>query len=219
MTREGFQRQVHDLEASVVEMAELSKSLLRRSVKAMRDLDRDAAQQVLAQRDRLAAMDEAIERELLTFLTLQSPVAKDLRRIGAALKLITYVNRLGRYGCDIAKVARDWPEGREHVAKMVNLTDMATKVLSMLDMTLQAYRDNAAPDVQTLEELEDEVDAMRYSVWREALTYMAEDPANIEPCAHYMMVARYLERCGDNVCKIAEKLHYAATGERLLMRS
>jgi phosphate transport system protein len=56
---------------------------------------------------------------------------------------------------------------------------------------------------------------MRWSVFRESITYMMEDPKVITPCLFFAMIARYLERCGDNTCKIAEKVHYMVTGEHI----
>lgn len=210
-------RDVLSIEEQVQGMGEHAARMLHDGVAALAALDRDLAANVIARNQALAQMDEDIEARILSTLTLKAPVASDLRRIGASLKLITYINRVGRYGYDVARATADWPEGRDHVAKMVNLREMAQKVESMLAMVLEAFSAHGVPDLGSFMALEDDVDALRFSVFRECLTYMAQDPHNIEPCAHYMMVARYLERCGDNVCKMVEKLHYAHTGERLLL--
>ncbi len=215
--RDQFVSAIHDIELQVEEMADLARAMLLQGVAALSGLNRAQAEEVIARSDELAQADEDIETAVLKVLTLQQPLAKDLRKMGAALKLITYINRVGRYGYDIAKVARDWPEGQEHVARMIGLRDMALKVEAMLDMAIGSYRSNKLPDTTAFMALEDEVDAMRYSMFRECLTYMAQDPANIERCAHYMMVARYLERCGDNIVKMVEKIHYAISGKRLLL--
>jgi phosphate transport system protein len=217
MTRDKFQGQVVDVEAHVEQMAAHAAGMLADGVRALKDLDKQRARSVIDRREQLAQFDEDIETRILRLLTLQSPVARDLRRMGCALKLITYLNRVGRYGYDIARVADDWPEGQPHVARIVSIPDMAAKVQAMLEMVLTAYHENRAPNADELMALEMDVDALRFGVWRECLTFMAQDSKNIEACAHYMMVARYLERCGDNVCKMAEKIHYAATGERLLL--
>lgn len=217
MTRERFQDEVLAIERRVDGMAAHARAMLRDGLRSLLDLDRGLAADAVSRTDALATFDEEIETDVLRFLALQSPVAGDMRRMGAALKLITYLNRVGRYGYDIARATLDWPEGTQHVARMVSLREMAAKVEEMLDLVLAAFRERRAPETRPLMELEDDVDALRFSVWRECLTWMAQDGRTIERCAHYMMVARYLERCGDNVCKMAEKLHYAATGERLLL--
>ncbi len=215
--RDQFANTIHDVERQVEGMANMARAMLLQGVAALSGLNRAQAEEVMARSDELAQADEDIETRVLKVLTLQQPLARDLRKMGSALKLITYINRVGRYGYDIAKVARDWPDGQEHVARMVSIRDMALKVEAMLDVAITAYRSNKIPDMEAFMALEDEVDAMRYSIFRECLTYMAQDPANIERCAHYMMVARYLERCGDNIVKMVEKIHYAVSGRRLLL--
>jgi phosphate transport system protein len=163
----------------------------------------------------LSDLDEKVETGALKILALQAPVAKDLRRVGAMLKIITYLNRIGRYGYDIAKAVPDLPAKGIQGIGLVSIRQMGRNVERMLDLSLDAYRRHEAPDTKAIMAIEDEVDKQRFSVWREATAFMLQDPRNIEPCSHVMMVARYLERCGDNVVKIAEKQHYAATGERL----
>lgn len=209
--------ELETLENQVLEMAKLATGMLSEGTCSLEELDKGLAASVVDRADRLAELDEQIETGLLSFLALQSPLAGDLRRVGAALKLITYINRIGRYGYDIAKATAAWPADLEHVAKMVDLREMSDKVLAMVDLVVGAFKGNAVPEVVALKRLEDDVDALRYGVWRQCLSYMDESKVNIERCTHYMMVARYLERCGDNVCKMAEKQHYAATGTRIFI--
>lgn len=215
MVREGLIQKLGALDAHVETMALLAKSMLHDGLKALETVDAGLAEEVAKRAADLARQDEAIETEALSLLMLQAPVAKDLRRIGAILKLITYINRVGRYGYDIAKVVKalDNP----HKASIGSLKQMALEVERMLDLVIVAFKEHKAPNTKLLMELETDVDAQRHTVWRSTVTFMLEDPRNIEPCAHIMMVARYLERCGDNIVKMAEKLHYAATGERILL--
>lgn len=217
MVRDRFELELVQLHDELDDMANIAKGMLRDGIIALEQQDPDLADEVIERENSLADLDERLETEILSLLAREAPMAGDLRRMGTSLKLITYINRVGRYGYDIAKETKKWPEGRPHVARMVNLRDMAAKVEAMMALCIQAFREEIAPDTDAITEFEDDVDSLRYSVWRECLTYMWEDPKNIEPCATYMMVARYLERCGDNVCKMAEKLHYAATGERIML--
>jgi phosphate transport system protein len=213
--RESFVQQMSTLDAHVGEMADLAKSMLADGLDALEAVDVDLAESVAKRAQELAAKDEAIETEALGILMLQAPVAKDLRRIGAILKLITYINRIGRYGYDIAKVVKVLKDPNPKA--IASLRQMSQEVERMLDLVVESFRRRAAPDTKLIMELETDVDAQRHTVWRSCLTYMAEDPRTIESCAHIMMVARYLERCGDNVVKMAEKLHYAATGQRIIL--
>lgn len=213
--RESFVSQMDKLDHNVGRMASLAKSMLADGLDALETMDADLAEAVAKRAQELAAMDEAIETEALGILMLQAPVAKDLRRIGAILKLITSINRIGRYGYDIAKVVKVLKDPNPKA--VASLRQMSQEVEKMVDLALDAFQKHKAPDTQAIMDLETDVDAQRHTVWRSCLTYMAEDPKTIESCAHIMMVARYLERCGDHVVKMTEKLHYAATGQRILL--
>jgi|SRR5688572_4351300 len=217
MPRESFHSQMDRMDREVQAMADLARDMLHGGLSALESMDRAKAQEVIAKADGLAGYDEAIETTALGLLTLQAPVARDLRHIGAVLKLITYINRVGRYGYDIARVVEFMPQLSQPL-NLVSQRQMAANVERMLEMVLDAFRTRKSPDAQAILRLEDDVDAQRHAIQREALTYMMQDARNIEPYANVMMVARYLERCGDNIVKMAEKLHYAATGERILLR-
>ncbi len=143
-------------------------------------------------------------------------MGKDIRTIGASLKLMTYITRIGRYGKDIAKIALELME-EEHISRLVTIPAMEKEVRSMIQDALSAYETGDLSDIDPLElsERDDNIDAQRYSVFRESLTYMMENPKYITSCANYIMIARYLERCGDHACKIAEKVHYMILGKRV----
>jgi len=217
MTRDSFHNQLADLESDVASMGQLAHTMLRDAMQALEAGDMDLAESVASRAKDLAERDERIETAALGILMLQAPVASDLRRIGAVLKLITYLNRVGRYGFDIAKVAKELGGRGTTTMGRVSLRQMGRNVERMLDLVLDAYANRKRLDEKAVMALEEEVDAQRSATFREALTYMLEDGRNIEPGAHVMMVARYLERCGDNIVKMAEKLHYATTGERVIL--
>jgi phosphate transport system protein len=218
VTRKEFHSQLQDLTARLDDMATLSKAMLRDGVHAFENLDRVLAKEVDGRKEMLADLDDEIEATALNLLALQGPMASDLRRIGATLKLISYLNRIGRYGRDIGNTLNRWPEGQPHAFEIVDIPNMAEKVMEMLDLALGAFREGSEPDVAAITRLEDQVDTMRRRIWDSCLVRMFESSRNIEPGALYMMIARYLERCGDNVCKMTEKLFYVATGQRIIVK-
>ena len=85
----------------------------------------------------------------------------------------------------------------------------------MIEDALSAFRSQDISEFKDIKEKEEEVDALRYSVFRQSVSYMMEDPKLITRCMHYVMVSRYLERCGDHACKMGEKIHYMLTGEHI----
>ena len=218
MTRAQYQSQLSDLMGRLGSMADHAKGMLRDGVRAFETLDRGLAEDVDHRKEILADFDESIEMQALRLLALQNPMAGDLRHIGATLKIITYLNRLGRYGRDIGNVMVRWPQGKPHVFDVIDLPKMADNVEEMLDIVLDAFHRDESPDIPRLVRLENEVDTMRRRIWDSCLVQMMSSPQHVEACAYYQQIARYLERCGDNVCKMAEKLHYAATGERIIVK-
>jgi phosphate transport system protein len=214
MTR-PFHAQVDALRARVLEFGALARLNVLEGVQSLNELDAALADRVIEREARLNRLDVEIERDALDLLALNQPMAQDLRTIGATLKVITYLDRIGRYGYDIAKVTRRL-QGAEQARRIAAFTLMAEHAVRMLDQALEAYRDRDAAKARAIAAQDDAVDGMYEQVFRQCVTYMMEDARTISACAHYILVARHLERAADNASKIAEKALYAATGERRL---
>ena len=211
---EKFHAELKALKKEVLEMGELAKDMLQKSVESLKNQDTELADWVLSKKREIMDMDDDIEQRALTLLTLYQPMAKDMRTIACILKMITYLTRIGRYGKDIANVAKELST-QPHIAKLVSIPYMCNIVCGMIEDALKAFETEDLSLIQDFAERDDNLDTLRYSIFRESLTYMMEDPKNITRCAHYIMIARYLERCGDHACKIAEKIHFMVTGERI----
>ncbi len=211
---EKFHHELKDLKMDLLGMANLSKDMLHKSVLALEGQDKNLADWVISKKFELARMDSKIEEEAFRMLALYQPMAKDLRTLACALKLITYLARVGRYGKDIANLAKDMTD-QPHIAKLVSIPHMEELVESMIDDALKSYETWDISYIQNFRERDDEVDALRYSIFRECLTYMMEDQKNITRCINYIIIARYLERCADHACKMAEKIHYMIMGEHI----
>jgi len=211
---EKFHEQLKELKKDLLDMANLSKDMLHKSVKALKEQDNELADWVISKKGELAEMDSKIEEEAFILLTLHQPMAKDMRSLACVLKMITYLARIGRYGKDIAVLAKELSD-QPHIAKLVSLPHMERIVCSMITDALTAFENWDIKYIQDFKERDDEVDAMRYSIFRECLTYMMEDQKKISRCINYIMISRYLERCADHALKMAEKIHYMITGEHI----
>ncbi len=214
---EKFIEELDRLQADTFEMGQLAVGMLADSVKALKTQDIDLAQSVLEKKTDLAEMDLEIEKRALQLLTLYQPMATDMRKLATILKTITYLARIGRYGKDIANITIELGD-QSHISKLVSIPLMSKMVGSMIEDSLEAFEEGDITKLADLGERDDEVDAMRYTILRECITYMMEDPKNISRCANYIMIARYLERCADHSCKIAEKVTYMVTGEHVEIR-
>lgn len=214
MTR-PFHQDIETLTRRVVEMAGLARLSLVEGVHSLRDLDQGLADGVIRRNDEINRLDVRIEKEALDLIALHQPMAQDLRTLGASLKIITYLDRIGRYGYDIAQVTKQMGD-REHVRRLVTIPLMAERAAKMLDDAVEAYATRDVAKARGVYPQDDDVDALNEQIFRESITYMVEDPRTIGVVTHYILVARHLERAADNASKIAEKTIYMITGERRL---
>jgi phosphate transport system protein len=214
MSKEKFTVEFDKIFEDIQKMADHAFSMLNDAVTAFVKQDVEMAQCVDDKKAKLDDFDRDIEERALTLLTLHQPMARDLRTIACILKMDTYLNRIGRYGKDIARDARAMAD-RPHIAKLVNIPHQHELVMSMLNDVMRAFRDDDETLISDISDRDDQVDAIWDTIFRECITYMIEDPRYITPCTHYIMVSRHLERCGDHACKIAEKVHYKITGEHI----
>ena len=209
-----FHDEIDKLKEDVLKMGYLATEMLTLSVEALRERNMEKADYVNTKKEEIADMDEKLEEKAFQLIALYQPMAKDMRTIACCLKIITYLTRIGRYGKDIAKIATEIID-EPHVSKLVSIPHMNDMVRSMVNDALKSFKTEDLSLLEKFSQRDDDIDSLRYSIFRECITYMMEDPKNIERCARYVMVARYLERCADHACKMAEKIHYMETGERI----
>ena len=209
-----FHKNLVYLEKKLIEMSELASNMLSDSIKALSEKDQELAQSVDERKDELREFDVEIETKSLQLLTLYQPMAVDLRTIASILKIITYLYRVGRYGKDIAAIVILLND-KHPLSETIGITHMWEHVQSMLDDAIEAFISRNVSKLAGFTERDNEIDLLRWSIFRESVSYMMEDPRNITTSAHIMMIARYLERCGDHACKIAEKVYYMVTGKRI----
>jgi len=210
---EKFHTELKNLKTETLEMAHLGRDMLRSAVDALIRQDPDLAESVIVRKDEIHLMEVRLEEHCYHLIALYQPMAKDMRIIACTLKVISASLRIGRYGKVIAKIVKEIAD-RPHIANLMSIPHMADLVIDMVDDAITAYETDNLTLIKEFSTRDDAVDALRHSIFREGITYMMEDPKNIPRCTHYIMVARYLERCADHACKIAENVHYMETGER-----
>lgn len=209
-----FRKALKDLKEYVLEMAHFSLGMLDDAVSALISRELELAHNVDERKDKLRDYDEKIENRSLKIIALYQPMAIDLRVLGAILKIITYLYRIGRYGKDIAAIV-DMVQIKYPLSELTGIKHMWEHVKPMINDAIEAFDEAKIDKLKDFEIRDDEVDKMRWSIFRESISYMIEDPKNITVSSHLIMVARYLERCGDHACKIAEKVNYMVTGKHI----
>jgi len=212
-----YREELRELKDMVQDQGVFAYGMLSSAMTALQDQDPELARQVHARRVELAERNLTIEEAALRLIALYQPMARDLRSIVCALRMNVALFRIGRYGKDIANLVEGLSE-KPHIGNLMNLPHMADLVCAMIDDALKAYRTEDIVLIEGMSRRDDVVDDLRYAIFRESVTYMMEDPKNITRCMDYVMVARYLERCGDYACDIAEQVCYMVTGERVEVR-
>ena len=212
-----FHNELEILKKNVMKMGDLATSMLCSSVESLKNLDVEIAKSVIAKKEELAQKNIQLEEEALQLIALYQPMAIDMRTIACCLKMITDLNRIGRYGKDIAKITKEIYPG-PHIKKIVSIPHMNDIVCKMVNDALTAFTTGDLSLIKDFSERDNDVDALRYSIFRECISYMMEDPKNTTICTNYILVARYLERCGDHACNTAEQIHYMVTGKRIELK-
>jgi phosphate transport system protein len=217
---EKFHSEMAETKQQVIALGHLAVSMLRDGMGALETDDTDLASRVREKKKELSDQVNLLEEEMYRLIALYQPVAKDMRMIACSLRVISSSERIGRYGKDIANVVLNTASDTRfpHLITGLSLPLMADQVISMINDSLEAYETEDLDLVASHSERDDDVDALRHTIFRDAITYMMEDPRTITKCTNYLMIARYLERCGDHACKIAEKVHYMVTGDHIDIR-
>ncbi|WP_369424783.1 phosphate signaling complex protein PhoU, partial [Methanothrix sp.] len=198
---ERLHQELDALKKHALQMGYFSLDMLEKSLEALMAQDELLAENVQMKKSMLAHFDEEIEEKCFRLIALYQPMARDMRVIACTLKMITYLTRIGRYGKDIAKVVPEL-SAQPHIHELMSIPHMGDLVSSMIADCLKAYEREEISYISDISARDDSVDALRHSIFRECITYMMEDPKNITRCTNYVMIARYLERCGDHACKM-----------------
>jgi len=212
-----FHQDLDDLTEDVVEMGNLIVKMLEKSVIALREGNMEDADWVILQEKEVMRMDCLIEDEAMRMMALFQPMASDMRRLATILKMITYMERVGKYSYNIAKAARSLEEF-ETCCSMRSLPDMAEIVTPMVRDAVDAFKNEDLSLIADMAKRDDVLDSIRKKVIVESLQFMKNNPDRIPPCVYYITISRYLERCGDHACKMAEKVIYMVSGKRIQIK-
>ena len=212
-----FSDELKEFKKDVYEMGRFSHIMLEDAVKSTLKNDQELAKSVISKKEKIKIYDYELESKALHMLTLYTPVAKDMRTLASMLKVITYLTRIGRYAKDIANIEIDLFD-EERIKYVGNIPKISELTLSMLDDALTDIEKEDLKLIENFAERDDEIDKLRHESFQKSVEYMKGDPNGINECSNYLMVTRYLERCADHACKIAEKTHYIVTGERKVIR-
>ncbi len=211
MGRETFQRSLSDLQDSVLVMGSMVHQAIQRSTTALKTRDLRLAGEVIADDARINEERFRIEEQCLLLIATQAPMATDLRRLAAALNIVTDLERMADHAAGNARITII--TGDEPPLKpLIDIPRMAEVCGEMLHAALDAF---VAADTQQAYEIayrDDEVDQLYDQVYRELLTFMMADPSTINRATHLLWAAHNLERIADRITNICERVVFLSTG-------
>jgi len=214
-TVRAYDEELDSVTAELSRMGGLAEAEVADSIRAISRRDVTLAAAVIDRDARLDEIELEIERRSVVLIALRQPVADDLRRIVAALKISMNLERCGDLAKNIAKRALVIAESDPITPLTRSIERMGELVAARLKEVLDAYAARDDERARAVWRRDEEVDEHYDSIFRELLTYMMGDPRTITSSAHLLFVAKNLERIGDHATNIAEIIHYEVTGEQL----
>jgi phosphate transport system protein len=207
-----FHRRLREIQNDVLAMGSMVDKAIDRSVEALKKRDLKLAEQVTSDDKMIDQKRFEIEENCVELIATQQPMASDLRTIISVFSIITDLERIGDHAEGIAKIVL--MIGDEPPLKpLIDLPRMAEKTRDMLKRSLGAFIDRDADAVRQIVAEDDEVDNLYTQVFRELLTFMAEDPKTITRATRLIWVAHNLERSADRVTNICERIVFTVTGK------
>lgn len=208
--RNRFDQQLHHLDEQLTHMGELCEIAISKVTQALKEGSAGQARIVVAEDEEIDQMEKEIERLCLKLLLQQQPVAKDLRRISAALKMITDMERIGDQASDIAEIliSGQIKEMKAHGY----LVDMASQTSEMVKQSVQAFVEKDLELTRQVIQADNEVDSLFDRIKEALISLLAKEQNKGGEAIDMLMIAKYLERIGDHATNIAEWVEFSITG-------
>ena len=206
--RNKFDMQLELLNEQLTHMGELCEIAINRATRALQEEDLEQAREIIQADEAIDHMEKDIERMCLKLLLQQQPVARDLRQISAALKMITDMERIGDQTADIADIVISANIGKQDLSK---IGDMAAGTAKMVRNSVAAYVKRDLELAKKVMEADEAIDAAFDLIKEELITHIVsgEDDGK---AIDLIMIAKYLERIGDHATNIAEWVEFSITG-------
>jgi phosphate transport system protein len=210
--RTTFHKQLRAIQDDILVMGSMVQKAVVRSVEALKSRDLDSAHQVIADDQNINHKRFEIEEKCIELIATQQPMASDLRTVVAVLNIIIELERVGDYAAGISRIViiiGDEPP----LKPLIDIPRMAEQTVDMLRRSLEAFINRDAEAARRISAEDDMVDHLYDQVFRELLTFMAEDPRTITRATRLIWVAHNLERCADRVTNICERVVFLVTGK------
>ena len=211
MPRENLERELQRLQDEVLLLGSMSEQAVLDAVTALRQMDRKAARVIRKGDQRINEKRYQIEKETVIAIATQQPMARDLRLLAAILEIITELERIGDYAKGIAGIVLMLDKEDVDIPKS-ELKRMADLGMDMLHRALGAFLARDADAARAITPEDDKIDDLYNKIYRKLLKQMMADPSTVDNATRLMWAAHNLERMGDRVTNICERIVFVVTG-------
>lgn len=211
--RNRFELQLRELDCQLIQLGAMIERAIAGAAKGIIESDVEKARETAQLDNFIDEKEREIERLCLQLLLQQQPVARDLRLISAALKMITDMERIGDQAEDIAEIAVLLCESGKPMMHIMHIDDMARATIKMVSDSVDAFVKKDLALVHAVIRYDDVVDDLFDKVKADLIHIIAENGENGEQAIDFLMMAKYFERIGDHATNIAEWVEFSITGE------
>ena len=209
--RNRFDKQLCTLNDELIEMGNMIERAIETAVNALVNQDVELAREAIEADGPIDRQERDIENLCLKLLLQQQPVARDLRLISSALKMITDMERIGDHASDISEITI-LMANEPYIKKLDHIQQMAKKSMELLKGSIEAFVNKDMGLAERVIKMDDEVDELFNTVKQELIGMIHENVDSGEQAANLLMVAKYMERIGDHATNISEWVIFSITG-------
>ena len=211
--RSKFDEQLEYLNVELIKMGALCEEAISSAIKALLDDDREMSRKACEIDREIDQKERDIESLCLKLLLQQQPVARDLRVISSALKMISDIERIGDQASDIAEIT-SFISGSE-VQSRIHIRDMALAAINMVTESIDSFVKQDMNLAEHVIQSDDVVDGLFVKVKAELIALIKKDNGGAETYMDLLMIAKYLERIGDHATNVAEWVLFSITGKHV----
>jgi phosphate transport system protein len=211
-TSKHYDQQLRLLKDKLLLMSHQAEQMIADAIRALVDRRPTLAEEVITRDDTLDHLEVEIDTLCYEILALEQPVARDLRFVATALKIVRDIERIGDTAVNIAERARELIQEPE-LKRLIALPLMAEAAQRILKDSLDAFVNEDAEEAERVIQSDRPIDDLYEQIFRELLTYMIEDTRNISRAIKLIFIAKHLERVGDHSANIAEMVVFMVKGQ------
>ena len=213
-TVKSYEDELQGLNDNLIKMGSFVESQLSDSMEAIIKVDKDAADKIIKNDEKINELRAIIEEQIVTVLVKRAPMAIDLRLTISTLKISSDLERIGDLAKSVAKKIKPLPHNLPEEL-VTSLKRLGSLVQTQLKDVLDAYLNQSKTDAIKIWKTDEKVDDLTHIAMNEVAKFLSEDKKNLDLATHLLFVTKNIERVGDHITNIAEAIFYLIEGEHI----